>query len=46
VAIRTITIDGSALTMGTGSGVVWDSVAEDEYEECLIKTRFLLDTAT
>ncbi|NNE45423.1 MAG: aminodeoxychorismate synthase component I [Rhodothermales bacterium] len=46
VAIRTITIDGSVLTMGTGSGVVWDSVAEAEYEECLIKTRFLLDTHT
>lgn len=27
--------------MGVGSGIVWDSDAEDEYEECRLKARFL-----
>lgn len=43
VAIRTVAIEGSSARMGTGSGIVWDSVAEDEYRECLLKTRFLAD---
>ncbi|WP_228350459.1 aminodeoxychorismate synthase component I [Rhodocaloribacter litoris] len=43
VAIRTITLRGDAGVMGTGSGIVWDSNAEDEYAECLLKTRFLFD---
>ncbi len=42
VAIRTITLQGADATMGTGSGIVSDSVAEDEYDECLLKTRFLV----
>ena len=41
VAIRTVTISGSAVTMGTGSGIVWDSRPDVEYQECLLKTRFL-----
>ena len=39
VAIRTVVVDhrkGEA-EFGVGSGVVWDSVDRDEYEECLIK---------
>ena len=39
VAIRTVHIDresGSA-EYGTGGGIVWDSVAEREYDECLTK---------
>jgi aminodeoxychorismate synthase component I len=32
-------------TLGLGSGVVWDSVAEEEYRECLLKGRFLTDLA-
>ncbi len=30
-------------TMGTGSGVVWDSNPSAEYEECKLKARFLTD---
>ena len=44
VAIRTIAIDrrtGQA-EFGVGSGVVWDSVERDEYDECLLKAALLL----
>lgn len=46
VAIRTVLIDreqGSA-EYGVGSGIVWDSVSEAEYEECRIKARVLNET--
>jgi len=39
VAIRTVAVDrpaGRAL-YGVGGGIVWDSVAEEEYQECRIK---------
>jgi para-aminobenzoate synthetase component 1 len=41
VAIRTISIfeDGNAL-FNVGGGIVFDSTAEAEYEECLLKARF------
>ncbi|PWE32968.1 aminodeoxychorismate synthase component I [Maritimibacter sp. 55A14] len=41
VAIRTITLhaDGEA-TFNVGGGVVYDSDARSEYEECLLKARF------
>ncbi len=44
VAIRTLMLhrDGRG-EMGIGSGVVYDSQAEAEYEECLLKARFLTD---
>ncbi len=43
IPIRTIEIDikSGAAEMGIGSGVVWDSDAEKEYEECLLKGNFL-----
>lgn len=43
VAIRTVTIDRETGTaeFGVGSGVVWDSVDRDEYDECLLKARML-----
>jgi para-aminobenzoate synthetase / 4-amino-4-deoxychorismate lyase len=41
VAIRTIELNGNTGTMGAGSGVVIDSVAADEYRECLLKAEFL-----
>ncbi len=41
VAIRSLELNGSIGTMGTGSGVVIDSVAADEYRECLLKAQFL-----
>lgn len=47
VPIRTATLRRNDLgyvgRLGIGSGVVWDSVAESEYEECLLKARFLTD---
>lgn len=41
VAIRTITLfeDGHAV-FNVGGGIVFDSTAEAEYEECLLKARF------
>jgi para-aminobenzoate synthetase component 1 len=41
VAIRTITLfpDGEAV-YNVGGGVVFDSTAEEEYAECLLKARF------
>jgi para-aminobenzoate synthetase/4-amino-4-deoxychorismate lyase len=44
VAIRTPVIfrDGSG-EMGIGSGVVYDSVGSKEYDECLLKMKFLTD---
>ncbi len=43
VAIRTLTLfqngEGEA---GIGSGVVQDSVGTDEYEECLLKAKFMM----
>ena len=45
VAIRTITLhaDGEAV-FNVGGGVVFDSVAEEEYAECLLKARFVTGT--
>jgi para-aminobenzoate synthetase/4-amino-4-deoxychorismate lyase len=43
VAIRTVVIDRTAqeAEFGVGSGVVWDSVDRDEYDECVLKARML-----
>ncbi|SAK65216.1 para-aminobenzoate synthase subunit I [Caballeronia temeraria] len=43
VAIRTLVVDASQKrgVLGIGAGIVLDSVAADEYEECLLKARFL-----
>jgi len=43
VAIRTVVVDTetNVATCGVGGGVVIDSTAEREYEECLVKSRFL-----
>ena len=39
VAIRTVVVDRSSgrARFGVGSGIVWDSVDLDEYEECVLK---------
>jgi len=44
VAIRTIAIDRQHGTaeFGVGSGIVWDSVDRDEYDECRLKASILL----
>jgi para-aminobenzoate synthetase/4-amino-4-deoxychorismate lyase len=43
VAIRTVVVDSARdrATFGVGGGVTIDSTAEREYEECLVKSRFL-----
>ncbi len=44
VAIRTLTLDArGALVCPVGSAIVADSQAREEYEECLLKARFLKD---
>ena len=47
VAIRTLILDpptgetGRTGVLGVGSGIVWDSGADEEYAECLLKSAFL-----
>ncbi|SAK39437.1 para-aminobenzoate synthase subunit I [Caballeronia hypogeia] len=43
VAIRTLVVDAAQKRgeLGIGAGIVLDSVAADEYQECLLKARFL-----
>lgn len=43
VAIRTVVFDLAAgrAEFGVGSGIVWDSVDHDEYDECLLKAEML-----
>ena len=43
VAIRTIVVDSNSgkATFGVGGGVTIDSTAEREYDECVVKARFL-----
>lgn len=45
VAIRTITINKNTSdgVMGLGSGIVWDSNPQSEYEEVLLKSKFLTE---
>jgi len=42
VAIRTLELQNGKGIMGVGSGIVYDSVPEKEYEECVLKASFLL----
>ncbi|MGU3577134.1 aminodeoxychorismate synthase component I [Brucellaceae bacterium C25G] len=46
VAIRTISLfrDGQAI-LNVGGGVIYDSTAEEEYAECLLKARYVTDLA-
>ncbi len=41
VPIRTVTVSGGRGEMGIGSGIVADSSPEDEWQECLLKAKFL-----
>jgi len=41
VPIRTIRLQGSVGEMGIGAGITHDSIPEDEWEESLLKGRFL-----
>lgn len=42
IAIRTAVIKGKKGEFGLGSGIVWDSQAKKEFEECKLKASFLL----
>jgi para-aminobenzoate synthetase/4-amino-4-deoxychorismate lyase len=41
VAIRTLVVRNSVARLGVGGGIVADSNARDEYNECLLKASFL-----
>jgi para-aminobenzoate synthetase/4-amino-4-deoxychorismate lyase len=41
VAIRTLVLRDGVAEMGVGGGIVWDSVAQAEYDEGLLKAQFL-----
>jgi para-aminobenzoate synthetase/4-amino-4-deoxychorismate lyase len=45
VAIRTLNINTKTKNaeMGIGSGIVWDSLPEEEWEETLLKSNFLIN---
>ncbi|GAB5534750.1 MAG: hypothetical protein Rubg2KO_09990 [Rubricoccaceae bacterium] len=45
VAIRTAVLHEGRGRYDVGSGVVWDSEADAEYDECLLKARVLTDLA-
>lgn len=46
VAIRTALIDknNNSIEYGIGSGIVWDSCAENEFDECLLKAQLINTT--
>jgi para-aminobenzoate synthetase/4-amino-4-deoxychorismate lyase len=45
VAIRTLELSGERIWMGAGGGIVADSVAEKELEECFVKARPVIAAA-
>jgi len=45
VAIRTLELRGERIWMGAGGGIVADSVAERELEECFVKARPVIGAA-
>ena len=46
VPIRTAELRQGEASFGIGSGIVWDSVPEEEFEECLLKAQFLTTALT
>jgi len=45
VAIRTAELSRHKGVYGAGSGIVWDSDAHEEYRECQLKAKILVDTS-
>jgi len=41
--IRTVRIDGNKAEMGIGSGIVYDAKPENEFNECMLKAKFLTE---
>ena len=46
IPIRTLLIDGENAEMGIGGGIVWDSTPGGEWDEGLLKAKFVTDLAT
>ncbi len=46
VVIWTVVLENGRGEMGVGSGIVYDSVASDEYAECTVKAHFLTKKAS
>ena len=45
IPIRTLLIQGGSGEMGIGGGIVWDSTPQGEWDEGLLKARFLTDSS-
>ena len=45
IAIRTATVHGGRIRYMAGGALVWDSIASQEYAECLLKARAFLEAA-
>jgi len=45
IPIRTVLISGESAQMGIGGGIVWDSTPQGEWDEGLLKAKFLTDIA-
>ncbi len=45
IPIRTLLIQGNQGEMGIGGGIVWDSTSDGEWNEGLLKAKFLTDLA-
>ncbi len=43
VAIRTVSLNGGKGEMGTGGGILYDSLEKSEYQEALLKSKFLTE---
>jgi para-aminobenzoate synthetase/4-amino-4-deoxychorismate lyase len=43
IPIRTLLIQGNSGQMGIGGGIVWDSTSDGEWNEGLLKAKFLTD---
>jgi para-aminobenzoate synthetase/4-amino-4-deoxychorismate lyase len=41
IPIRTVLIEGRKAEMGVGGGIVWDSTAQGEWDEGMLKASFL-----
>ena len=44
--IRTVSLTGRYGVLGVGSGIVWVSEADAEYDECLLKAQFLAEATS
>lgn len=44
IPIRTLLLQGGKGEMGIGGGIVWDSTPQGEWDECMLKSQFLMKT--